>query len=282
MPSERLAMAQAAAAAQVQQATSSQSTSASFQRPAVDTDYYGIVKLSASSCPANEVSPTRPFKDEVVELSCVFVSSATGSTDYVFHRYIRPTEFPKLTWQTTKWTGVTQDNVDTPQVDGNVPKPSSEEVKYTPQPLDETLRQFELFMKESGLTYKFANSKKKNKSADEGAQKKVLLVSDEDLTWTFKEELDRKNLGLAPMWRKVVQFKNMFFDCYNMYDEDAGKTAAYKMQLQDMLERLVIEFEGNPDSQIDLCKNLAKILTIVIKDGTKVEDEQYLVSVLKM
>jgi len=132
-------------------------------------------------------------------------------------------------------------------------------------------------MKENGLVYKFANNKKKNKSAETGAQKKVLLVSDEDLTWTFKEELDRKMFGLAPLWRKVVDFRSMFFDNYKPVGE---VEAHYKLQLQDMLERLVIEFEGNPDSQTDLCKNLAKIAFIVSKDGTKVEDDYYLVSVL--
>ena len=79
------------------------------------------MKFSTSSCPPELSKPTRPFKEELIELSIVFVSTSTGSTDYTFHRYVKPTEFPTLTKLSTESTGVTQEHVDKTQKNINSP-----------------------------------------------------------------------------------------------------------------------------------------------------------------
>jgi len=243
-------------------------------------NYFGVVKLNFSSCLPHESKTTRPFREELIELNLTLQNQddASGEAAYVFHRYVTPTEFPKLTQLTVETTGVRPENLSGPQTSRDLPKGAD----YQPQPLDETLRQLELFLKENGLVFKYRNknSKKNKREMSFTAEKEFVLIGDgQDEVNGLRKEMDRKGFQMPPMFKKWVDLKQLFFSAYgSSLRSDPPVLSSSKLELHHMLEALLLDFEGDPASIISWTENLTKVVAHALRDGIDMETDSFFVN----
>lgn len=69
--------------------------------------YYVVIDFE---CTCTEVRNALPF--EIIEFPAVVMNSKTLEVEFEFHRYVRPTEHPRLTPFCTDLTGIQQSDVD--------------------------------------------------------------------------------------------------------------------------------------------------------------------------
>lgn len=80
------------------------------KNPKQPFDYYCIIDFEAT-CIEEERRDT-PFENEIIEFPIILLNSTTLQIEDKFHTFVKPTINPKLSQFCTKFTGITQEQVD--------------------------------------------------------------------------------------------------------------------------------------------------------------------------
>jgi len=194
----------------------------------VPFDYYVVVDFECT-CEPDGAS----FLHEIIEFPAVFMNARTLQVDLEFHRYVRPTERPRLSKFCTELTGIEQPTVDAAAT------------------LDRALVDFHEFLRERSFVCRRRDR----------ALGRPLFVVCTDGPWDVKKflrpECLRKGVPLQPYWQRFVDVRKSFAEGFQ-----TGRCGVAKM-----LERRNLEFEGREHSGIDDSRNIARIAAEVLRAG---------------
>ncbi|KAI0785236.1 exonuclease [Abortiporus biennis] len=175
--------------------------------------------------------------NEIIEFPTLVYNIKDDKVDATFHEYVRPVDHPTLTPFCTELTGITQEVVDKADTFPHVWK------------------RFQDFMKSSGLlddpdSQVFLTCGKWDLATM--LPKQLLLIQDE-------HGLDAAGKLVAP-YRKYINIKEEFRKHYKL---------SHQLGMAGMLKRLKLDLEGRHHSGIDDCRNILRIVQIMLKDGWK-------------
>lgn len=197
-------------------------------------DYYLILDFEAT-CDEN-----KRYTNEIIEFPIILLNASSLKIVSEFHKYVKPTFFPKLTKFCTELTGIRQEMVDKADV------------------FKKTLGMVHHWMQQQGLI-----SKEFNLQLDRKTQvtylKKFAFVTcgDWDLKVMLPKQSERENIVVPPYYERFVNIKHIFTNFM-------GKKA-YGMT--SMLQELNLKLEGRHHSGIDDARNITKIVVELIKRG---------------
>jgi len=170
---------------------------------------------------------------EIIEFPVVFLNLETGEVDFIFHSYVRPEEIPVLTEFCTNLTGITQDQVDDAPI------------------LEEVISQFVAFLDEHNL-----------KPMYDYPTDCFSFVLATDGPWDCESfllpECDRKNLPYPHFASHYVNIRHWYANC-----RDLGNGKMHNVN--GMLRKCGLKFEGRPHSGLDDAKNIARIARMCFK-----------------
>jgi ERI1 exoribonuclease 3 len=203
-------------------------------------DYIAVLDFEATCDNA-----IRMNVQEIIEFPTLFVSTETGKIDYTFHTYVKPQVNPTLTAFCTELTGIEQATVD------------------AGISLDEALRQHQHFLTTHGLE-SAVDAAEKVASVDEQGENKTkkfiyATCGDWDLLTCLPKELQyHGRASTCPRnLRSWCNLKKAFVDLYNCKPKGMG----------GMLNHIGLQLEGRHHSGIDDCRNLARVVEIMLQQG---------------
>jgi len=164
---------------------------------------------------------------EIIEFPTVLVNATTTEIEDEFQTYVRPTAHPKLTNFCTELTGIQQEWVDKGIL------------------ITEALKNYQNWIQDKGLF------QQPNSFA-------FVTCGDWDLKTCLPKQAQMQKFGKQPYFDKWINIKKVFSDFYKL------------QKLRDMvgmLDWLHIPLEGRHHSGIDDCRNIAKILQMLLRDG---------------
>jgi len=206
-----------------------------------NADYFCIVDFEAT---CEERNPAG-YPHEIVEFPAVLVSSVISEDEEphivdVFQSYVRPVINPKLSEFCKTLTGIEQEVVDKADV------------------FEDVLKKFEAWMQKHGL----------------GTEKSYVLITDGPFDMGRFMYLQCQQSGIpfpehATYWsnlRKV--FVNFYKESFYAHSSNSNNNLSPKQLpgLATMLDRLDMEFEGQPHCGLDDAKNIARIAIRLLKD----------------
>lgn len=149
----------------------------------------------------------------------------------VFHHYVQPIEEPNLSNFCTKFTGITQEQVD------------------QGAPLGTTLMMFRNWQKTHYPNFVYGAHGDKNCA--------IVTWTDWDLQLQLENECKRKNLVYPPCLRSWIDLKYVYQKFYGRKPKG----------LNGALQEMGLAFEGREHSGLCDSKNTALLLNAMIKDG---------------
>eukprot|EP00929_Paragymnodinium_shiwhaense_P115505 TRINITY_DN84438_c0_g1_i1.p1 TRINITY_DN84438_c0_g1~~TRINITY_DN84438_c0_g1_i1.p1 ORF type:complete len:273 (+),score=30.66 TRINITY_DN84438_c0_g1_i1:111-929(+) len=195
-------------------------------------DYYAIVDFE---CTCDNRAARGSFKHEIIEFPVVFLNSHTLEVDFEFHRYVRPTEQPRLSQFCNRLTGIDQRTVDVADT------------------LDTVLCEFHDFL----LEHQFVCCR-----ADRGPDNPLFVICTDgpsDLKSFLQPECKRKKVQLQSYWSRFIDVRR----CFNA---SAAKPIS---GLVNILASLGLSFEGREHSGIDDARNIARIAGEMLRNGRR-------------
>eukprot|EP01119_Soliformovum_irregulare_P020546 TRINITY_DN6676_c0_g1_i3.p1 TRINITY_DN6676_c0_g1~~TRINITY_DN6676_c0_g1_i3.p1 ORF type:complete len:551 (-),score=114.33 TRINITY_DN6676_c0_g1_i3:772-2298(-) len=167
---------------------------------------------------------------EIIEFPVVVVNVKERTRQVGFHRYVRPVEQPDLSAFCTQLTGIQQEQVDRASL------------------LPQVLQECEAWLQEGGYL--------------ERPNKLIFCTSgDWDLKTQLAGECLRKNIAIPRYLTKWINVKIPFAQQY--CDSNLRKG----LNLNGMLSRVDLSFEGHPHSGLDDSLNIARLVLKLIEDG---------------
>lgn len=215
----------AAAAAATTTTTTTDSKSASN----CTFDYLLVLDFEATCENGVKLNP-----QEIIEFPLVALDCHTGTTQVVFHSYVKPVFHPKLSEFCTKLTGIQQNVVDAAPTFAEVwPKANAK--------LDE-----------------FLAEKKKKKPVVVVA---VVTCGNWDLKTMLPEQLGASKLATRgdDMFSNWINIRTVFESHYNVPSKG----------MKGMLDHLKLELQGKHHSGIDDCHNIARLAIEMLRSGAK-------------
>jgi len=198
-------------------------------RPHRTFDYLVVVDFEATCEDKN--SPDYPH--EIIEFPSVLVDTRSGSIVSSWREYVRPVINPTLSEFCVSLTGITQETVDS----------SSQ--------FPAVLEHFESWLEAEGLGTRFS----------------FALVTDGpfDVGRFLRLSCQQADIVVPDWGTRWCNLRKAFANFYR-----GGTPASPKSPgLQIMLERLGLEFEGNPHSGLDDATNIARVAARMVKDGAQ-------------
>jgi len=190
-------------------------------------EYFVIIDFEATC----EERNLPDYPHEIIEFPGVLVDGKTGKIVDHWREYCRPTINPRLSDFCTALTGIEQHTVDAAET------------------FPEVLEKFNLWLEEKclGTTHTFA------------------LVTDGPFDVGRFLRLACKQTSLeVPIWaEKWINIRKGFANFYKTSTTNHIKLPG----LQTMLDKLDMEFEGNPHSGLDDATNIARVVSRMIMDG---------------
>lgn len=174
-------------------------------------------------------------KMEIIEFPIVLVNTKTLKIESAFESYVQPTKVKKINKECTKITSITQNDVD-----------KAEELSVV-------MKKVDAFLKE-----KLINRKKSFI---------FCTCGDWDLKTQLKEQCERDGIERPTYFKSYINIKKAFKSHY--------KPKRYEMKfvsMKTMLNYLRLKLTGKHHRGIDDCKNIAKIVIKLIKDGCILEE----------
>jgi 3'-5' exoribonuclease 1 len=188
-------------------------------------DYILVVDIEAT-CGCDAATMITPYNQEIIEIPCVVVRTATAEIIAKHDIIVRPTMAPTLTAFCTALTGIRQADVD--------------------RALDlwNALHEFDDFVRHTcaGGTYCIATD------------------GEWDVPTMLFGECARKCISPRPYWRKFFDVRAEFANLYR----PAGYCS--QLSLTGMLDELGMEFIGRRHSGIDDARNIARIVCSILAD----------------
>ncbi|RNF20582.1 exonuclease [Trypanosoma conorhini] len=205
------------------------------------------------------------YPHEIIEFPVVCVDTAELCVAAEFHSYVRPTRNPRLTQFCTTLTGITQAQVDAAPT------------------LPEVLRRFDRWLREVvyPLCRQWATSHPGRLSNSMQSQKRRFAYDEAHApAWTDCERMVcmatdgpwdmRKFMYECSVLRDGHEFPPLFYRWVNVRHSFADLFRVRPRKLTDMLRRLGLSFLGHPHSGIDDARNIAHILTELLRRGYRV------------
>lgn len=203
------------------------------------------------------------FDHEIIEFPAVMVSANLKRIVDKFHTYVRPTHNSVLSEFCIKFTGITQEMVnDAPT-------------------FPVALKLFRGWMAKHGL----------DGEGSKGRARRFCYVTDGpwDIAKFFQMQCQKSHIGIPHDFRCFMNIRRAFYNYYCYSQNGREVKPLPKMGMNDMLQRLDLEFEGREHCGLDDTKNIARILVRMLDDdaelrvneklvlGTKLQDWQKLV-----
>jgi len=190
-------------------------------------EYFVVIDFEATC----EERNLPDYPHEIIEFPGVLVDGKTGKIVDHWREYCRPTINPRLSEFCTTLTGIDQHTVDRAET------------------FTEVLEKFNLWLEEKclGTTHTFA------------------LVTDGpfDVGRFLRLSCQQASLEVPAWAEKWINIRKGFANFYK-----TSTTTHYKLPgLQTMLDKLDMEFEGNPHSGLDDATNIARVVSRMVMDG---------------
>jgi len=192
-------------------------------------DYFLVVDFEAT-CESKNLSD---YPHEIIEFPGVLVDGRTGEQVSSWRRYVRPVINCQLSEFCTSLTGISQETVD------------------SAEPFPQVLAGFSSWLSDQGLCT--------------STGKTMALVTDGPFDVGRFLRLNCSQSGVpVPRWaHRWVNIRKSFANFYRSHSGGYEKLPG----LQNMLEKLGMEFEGSPHSGLDDAKNIARVVSRLIGDG---------------
>jgi len=179
---------------------------------------------------------------EIIEFPTVFVSASTGKVEFIYHTYVKPDVNPTLTKFCTELTGIEQETVE------------------NGISIQEALVSHRAFLEKHGLV----SALEAAESPEEHKGKKTFVYAtcgDWDLKTCLPKQLRYRGISCPAFMSSWFNLKEGFRDFYKI------KPTGMAM----MLMHAGLKLEGRHHSGIDDCKNLARIVQKMIKEGWELD-----------
>lgn len=177
---------------------------------------------------------TRIYPQEIIEFPSVLVNGATAhQEEEAFRTYVRPVHHPRLTDFCRELTGIQQH-----QVDGGVP-------------LSEALHAHDAWLEARGVTNgcgRFA----------------VVTWGDWDCRTMLESECRFKGIAKPEYFDRWINLKVPFEEVFG-----DGGGGGRRRGLEEALPLAGLLFEGRPHSGLDDSRNIARLLTLLMRRGVR-------------
>jgi inhibitor of KinA sporulation pathway (predicted exonuclease) len=219
------------------------------QNPPQHFDYFLLIDFE---CTCDEHPG---FDNEIIEIPALLYDTKTLEIVAEYHTYVKPLRNPDLTPFCKQLTGIRQEQVE------NAPC------------YDEAIRNLVTFVQTS-LAKLAVSSSLSSTTGDSAATAAARRTDGARLCVATDGPCDLEVFGYLFMHvRDGFAYPNFFqryIDVKQVYRDEYGEGKYYK--IKDMLQRFGLRFEGHQHSGIDDTRNLARIVTQMIKRGTVFSD----------
>jgi inhibitor of KinA sporulation pathway (predicted exonuclease) len=211
--------------------------------PVAAFDYYVVLDFEATcSEQRSGRGSIPPNQQEIIELPSVLVNAKTGEIEGEFQRYVKPVLCPKLTKFCTTLTGIDQATVN------------------AGVSIVDALSMHLMWLHSCGL------------SGSPGYSWAFVTCGDWDLQSMLQRQLQQPHckgkIKLPEPYKRWVNIKKAF----KAMARAGNKRYSTKIGgMTTMLDKLGLELQGRHHSGIDDCRNIARILIEMLKDGSTLE-----------